>query len=202
VNKLKNKLIHFIDQFSQYSIIGLYFWLFMFRSGFIYGFFPAAIGLIKSIRELSREDGNTSVKAIYTNAFHEFKQQKWVSFLLFLFTGISLMSLYSFLFTEYPFLGFIQIPLIILTCMLWIFSVYSVYFLSQEEKKSNNIKWIYALAFDTCIRRPINSVVICLTLLALCLLIKINLIVFIFFAPPLFVMLTKRIVYIPSILLR
>lgn len=201
MNILKNKLVHFINRIAQYTVSGFYFWIFIIRGGIIYGFVPAAIGLIKSI-DVIHLDKDHSIKSVFIDSYRQYYQHKWLSFSLFLFTGITIICFYSPLFTTNSRLGLIQLPLIILTVVLWTFSVYSVYFLAIDKQQSHNTKWLYALAFDTCIRHPFNSLIILLMIFALSLLININLIIFIFFAPPLFILLTKKLVYIPSVLLR
>lgn len=196
---LKNKLLLLINRIAQYTVSGFYFWIFIIRGGVIYGFVPAAIGLIKSI-DVIHLDKDQSIKSVFIDSYRQYNQHKWLSFSLFLFTGIIIMCFYSPLFTTNLKLGFIQLPLIILTVFLWTYSVYSVYFLALDKNQSRNTKWLYALAFDTCIRRPFNSLIIFLMICALSLLININLFFFIFFAPPLFILLTKKLVYIPSVL--
>ena len=199
MNILKNKLLHFINRFAQYTVSGFYFWIFIIRGGIIYGFVPAAVGLVKSI-DVIHLDEDLSIKTVFTDSRRKYSQHKWLSFCLFLFTGITIMCLYSPLFTTDSRLGFIQLPLIILTAILWTYSVYSIYFLARDKQQSHNTKWLYALAFDTCIRHPFNSLIILLMICALSLLIPINLLAFIFFAPPTFILLTKKVVYIPSVL--
>lgn len=195
---MKNKLLHFINRFAQYTVSGFYFWIFIIRGGIIYGFVPAAIGLIKSI-DMIHLDEDHSIKSVFSDSRRQYSQHKWLSFCLFLFTGITIMCLYFPLFTTDSRLGFIQLPLIILTAFLWTYSVYSIYFLASDKQQSHNTKWLYALAFDTCIRHPINSLIILLTICALSLLININLVAFMFFAPPVFILLTKKLVYIPQL---
>lgn len=196
---LKNKIILFINRFSQYAISGFYFWIFLIRGGIIYGFVPAAIGLIKCIHEIQHND-EQSLKTIYAESYKQNKHHKGLSFTLFILLGLSIMSLCIPLFSKDPIIGFFQLPLIIFTCILWTISIYYVYFLSEANKKKGDMKWIAALSFVTCIKHPLKSLIILITMLVLCFLIKINLVIFIFFVPPIFILSTNKIVTIPSVL--
>jgi uncharacterized membrane protein YesL len=169
----------------------------MIRGGVIYGFIPSAIGLIRSLDE---DDQDQSIQSVFRMSFKQYSQHKGLSFYLFLFSGLTIMSIYQPLKHLFPFLGWIQIPLLIWTALLWIFIIYTVYFLATDQNKAHSRKWLYALAFDTCIRHPLRSLVILSTLIAFGLIVKINIIAFIFLVPPLCVILTRKIVYIPPIL--
>lgn len=171
----------------------------MIRGGVIYGFVPAAIGLIKSL-EVNYGADEQSTQSVFRSSYEQHYQFRALSFCLFSFSGLTIMSIHQPLHKLFPFLVFIQIPLLVWTTVLWIFSIYTVYFLAADKNQAHPRKWLYALAFDTCIRHPLRSLVIFITLIAFCLIVKINLIAFIFLAPPLFIILTRRIVFIPLLL--
>lgn len=195
---MKNKLIKFVDAFAYYIISAFYFWVYILRGGVIYGFFPAAVGLVKSVQ--NRTEGHLPIKRFFSDTYRQYKNQKWLSFFLFFLTSLSIASMVNPVLVTGTGSGFLDIPLILVTMILWVHAIYSVYFFAEQNKKP--AKWIYALAFDTSIRHPFKSLVILTTLLALSLLAIINLLVFIFFVPPLFILLTKRLIYFPDILTR
>jgi uncharacterized membrane protein YesL len=199
VDILKKLIRLLIDRISQYSIASFYFWITMFRGGIIYGFVPSAVGLIQSVEAIHRND-DSSIRSFFQQSYQENRRNKGLSFCLFIFSGISMMSVNSRLQSVYSFLSLLQYPLLIWTGILWIFSIYSIYFLAIDKKKKHESKWIYALAFDTCIRHPFRSLVILITMAAFGLILKINLVVFIFLTPPLFIIAVKNVVYIPEMI--
>lgn len=194
MNNLNNKIILLVNRVAQYTTAGFYFWMYLFRGGLLYGLVPAGVGLICSIDDI-HNDVEHNMKYAFEEAYQKNKNHKLLSFIIFFLTGLSIVSTYFSLVTESPVLGFLQFPLIIFTFFAWIFYVYCIYFLANSTKEK---KWLYAVAFDTCIRKFINSLIILITLIAISFFIQINLLVFIFFAPPLTIFLTKYIVYIPD----
>ncbi|MGS2780098.1 hypothetical protein ACVBAX_22510 [Robertmurraya sp. GLU-23] len=194
---MKNLIRLLIERISQYSISSFFFWIYMIKGGVIYGFVPSAIGLVNSLHD-DYED--QSIQSVFRMSYDQHHQYKGLSFFLFLFSGLTVMSIYQPLHSLFPFLGLIQIPLLVWTAVLWIFFIYTVYFLATDKNQAHPRKWLYALAFDTCIRHPLRSLVIFITLIAFSLIVKINLIAFIFLAPPLFIILTRKIVYIPDLI--
>lgn len=197
MNILNNKIILFINRVAQYTTAGFYFWMYLFRGGFVYGLVPAGIGLIHSIESIHNEV-EYSIRISFEEAYQKHKDNKLLSFVVFFLTVISLISVYYSLVSVSPVLGFFQFPLVFFTFFAWIYYIYCIYFLADPPKGNGEKKWIYALAFDTCIRRFFNSMIILATLIAISFLVRINLLVFLFFAPPLTIFLTKYIVPWPK----
>ena len=197
---MKNLIKLFIDLVYQYTISSVYFWLYIVRGGIIYGFVSASIGLIHAVELIHRKEDD-SIRIAFRESYQKNERHLGLSFLLFLFSGLSLMSVYPPLHDVLPFLAWLQFPILIWTALLWIISIYGIYFLAYDHRKAHSAKWIYALAFDTCIRHPFRSIIILLMMVAFTLLVKVNLVAFIFLAPPLLIMATKKIVFIPKILL-
>lgn len=196
MNKLNNKIILLINKIAQYTVSGFYFWVYVVRGGIVYGLLPAGVGLIRSL-EAIQEDNDSSLRLVFHEAYQDYKQMRWLSFSLFILTAFSFVGFNL----NNSLIGFLQIPLMIFTSFLWIYFVYGIYFFAENAHRDREYspKWIYALAFDTCIRHPLNSLVILITLIALSLVIRINAIAFIFFGPPLFIILTKRMIFFPAI---
>jgi uncharacterized membrane protein YesL len=196
---MKNLIKLFIDFVSQYTISSYYFWLYIIRGGIIYGFVSASVGLIHAVELIHRKEDD-SIRSAFQESYTKNKSHIGLSFLLFLFSGLSLMSIYPPLHETLPILTWMQIPILIWTFLLWTIAIYSIYFLAHDQQNAHSAKWIYALAFDTCIRHPLRSLVILLMIVAFTLIIKVNLVAFIFLAPPLLIIATKKIVFIPKIL--
>lgn len=193
MNILNNKIILFINRVAQYTTAGYYFWIYLLRGGLVYGLVPAGIGLIHSIESIHNEV-EYSIRISFEEAYQKHKGNKLLSFVVFLLTVASLLSVYYSLITASPVLGFFQFPLVFFTFFAWIYYIYCIYFLADPPKGKEDQKWLYAIAFDTCIRRFMNSLIILATIIAISFLVRINLLVFIFFAPPLTIFLTKYIV--------
>ena len=187
MNKLNNKIILLVNRVAQYTTAGFYFWMYLFRGGFVYGLVPAGIGLIRSIEDI-HNDVEHSIKIAFEEAYQQHKNNKLLSFVVFVLTVLSVVTVYYSMVVGSPLFGILQFPLVFFTFFAWIYYIYCIYFLANSTKDK---KWLYAVAFDTCIRKFVNSLIILITLVAISLLVRINLLLFIFFAPPLTIFLTK-----------
>ena len=183
-----------MNRVAQYTTAGFYFWMYLLRGGFVYGLVPAGVGLVRSLEDIHNEVEH-SIRIAFEEAYQTHKNNKLLSFIVFFLTVLSVISAYYSFMAESPLLGFLQFPLVFFTFFAWIYYIYCIYFLANSTREK---KWLYAVAFDTCIRKFINSLIILITIIAISFLVRINLLVFIFFAPPLTIFLTKYIVYIPE----
>ncbi|MEM5597548.1 hypothetical protein AAHB53_16930 [Niallia circulans] len=76
-----------------------------FARGLVYGLVPAGIGLIHSIESIHNEV-EYSIRISFEEAYQKHKGNKLLSFVVFLLTVASLLSVYYSLITASPVLGF------------------------------------------------------------------------------------------------
>ncbi|WP_407371708.1 hypothetical protein [Carnobacterium sp.] len=188
------RLTQSIEIIYAFVVGSLHYWGTLIRSGLIYGFSDAALGMVFFLQEakgLSKNGSNIEQVKIEKNRGNV----PYGKGLSFIWTGLLSLCVASFLSIK---MGVVySISSLLLVTSLTLFSFYHVFLvlaicLSSDRNETYKGKWFYAYTLDYLIRNPFKSLFILMLTWSAMGIAYFNLILFIFLVPSIYWLLIQK----------